>query len=214
MEGWARDVQFRLGRLEPFKGVAAARVRYLDVSEARRLINASDPEFRPLVEAALQTGCRYGELARLTVEDFERDSGTLSIRVSKTGKSRHVILTEEGSAFFSQLTAGRAKHQMMLRRPNGQAWTKSLQSLPMARACERAKISPTISFHGLRHTYASLSVMAGVPLLVLARNLGHVDTKMVEGHYGHLASTYITAAIRAGAPRFGTVEPSNVTTIR
>ena len=26
---------------------------------------------------------------------------------------------------------------------------------------------------------------------------------MVERHYGHLAQSYITAAIRAGAPRFG-----------
>jgi integrase len=90
----------------------------------------------------------------------------------------------------------------MLCRANGEPWTKSLQALPMARACKHANI-PAISFHGLRHTYASLSVMAGVPLLVLARNLGHVDSKMVELHYGHLATTYITEAIRAGAPRFG-----------
>ena len=40
-------------RVEPFKGVNAARVRYLTVAEAKRLINAADPEFRPLVQAAL-----------------------------------------------------------------------------------------------------------------------------------------------------------------
>jgi integrase len=190
-------------RVKPFAKVAAARTRYLELAEAKRLINACEPEFRLLVEAALQTGCRYGELARLTVDDFKRDGGTVAVRISKSGKSRHVVLTEEGIAFFSQLTAGRAKTEIMLHRVNGEPWTKSLQSLPMARACERAKISPAISFHGLRHTYASLSVMAGVPLVVLARNLGHVDTKMVEMHYGHLATTYITEAIRAGAPRFG-----------
>jgi len=39
----------------------------------------------------------------------------------------------------------------------------------------------------------------GVPLLVVAKNLGHSDTK----HYGHLAPSYIADAIRAGAPRFG-----------
>jgi integrase len=52
--------------------------------------------------------------------------------------------------------------------------------------------------------------MNGVPLLVVAKNLGHADTRMVETHYGHLAPSYIADAIRAGAPRFGTVEPSNV----
>jgi hypothetical protein len=44
--------------------------------------------------------------------------------------------------------------------------------------------------------------MAGVPLLVVAKNLGHTDTRMVEKHYGHLAPSYIAEAIRAGAPRF------------
>jgi integrase len=45
--------------------------------------------------------------------------------------------------------------------------------------------------------------MAGMPLLVVARNLGHSDTRMVERHYGHLAANYITEAIRAAAPRYG-----------
>ena len=45
--------------------------------------------------------------------------------------------------------------------------------------------------------------MAGVPLLVVAKNLGHADTRMVEKHYGHLAPSYVADAIRAAAPRFG-----------
>jgi hypothetical protein len=50
-----------------------------------------------------------------------------------------------------------------------------------------------------------------VPLMVVAKNLGHVDTKMVEAHYGHLAPSYIADAIRAGGPRFGSGEEiSNV----
>jgi hypothetical protein len=52
--------------------------------------------------------------------------------------------------------------------------------------------------------------MAGVPLFVVAKNLGHRDTKMVELHYGHLAQSYVTEAIRAGAPRFGKIESGNV----
>jgi len=73
----------------------------------------------------------------------------------------------------------------------------------MQEACEHAKIKPRVSFHVLRHTWASLAVMNGMPLMVVAKNLGHVDTRMVEKHYGHLAPSYITAAIHAGAPRYG-----------
>ena len=85
---------------------------------------------------------------------------------------------------------------------DGGAWQKSEQARPMAEACTRAKIKPAISFHILRHTWASHAVMNGVPLLVVAKNLGHADTRMVEKHYGHLAPSFIADAIRAGAPRY------------
>jgi hypothetical protein len=45
--------------------------------------------------------------------------------------------------------------------------------------------------------------MAGMPLMVVARNLGHRDTRMVERHYGHLTADFINEAIRSHAPRFG-----------
>ena len=77
-------------RVKPIQGVNAARVRYLSNAEARRLINACDGDFRNLVTSALQTGARYQELARLRVSDYNIDVGTLLIRTSKTGKSRHV----------------------------------------------------------------------------------------------------------------------------
>ena len=56
--------------------------------------------------------------------------------------------------------------------------------------------------------------MNGVPLMVIARNLGRVDTRMVEQHYGHLAPSYVAEAIRAGAPRFGTVPQSKIVGMR
>jgi integrase len=196
-------------RVRPFRGVASARVRYLTVAECKRLLNACDGDFRSLVRAALETGCRYQELARLKVEDFNPDVGTLLIRTSKTGKSRHVILTDEGQSFFSQLTLGRVGSELMM----GKTWRQSETQRPMLRACARATIDPPISFHGLRHTWASLAVMGGVPLMVVAKNLGHADTRMVEKHYGHLAPSYIADAIRQHAPRFGFVA-RNVKAIR
>ena len=57
-------------RVELFRGVDIPRARYLSVTEAQRLINAAQGDFRILVQAALQTGARYQELARLRVSDF------------------------------------------------------------------------------------------------------------------------------------------------
>jgi integrase len=67
-------------RVELFRGVDIPRARYLSIAEARRLINAAQGDFRILMQAALQTGARYQELARLRVADFNSDAGTLHIR--------------------------------------------------------------------------------------------------------------------------------------
>jgi integrase len=206
------DIAWR--KVKPFKKVDAARIRYLTIAEAKRLINASNTEFRPLVQAALKTGCRYSELCRLEVRDFNSDAGTLSIRQSKTGNARHVVLTAEGAQFFGLLTAGRKGHELILRRLNGVAWGDTHQQRPMLEACKAAKITPPVNLHALRHTWASHSIMNGMPLMVVARNLGHVDTRMVEKHYGHLAPSFVTDAVRKSAPKFGLAELSNITSIR
>jgi integrase len=200
-------------RVEPFKGVGAARVRYLTIAEAQRLTNVCDPDFRLLVRAALETGARYGELCALRVHDFNPDSDTLEIRQSKSGKSRHVVLTKEGATFFRQLCAGRPGAEIMLRKASGEAWRRSEQGPLMRRACQIAKISPPIGFHATRHTWASLSVMNGVPLMVVARNLGHSSTRMCEAHYSHLAPSYIADAIREGAPKYGIRPDKKIATL-
>jgi integrase len=200
-------------RVKPFEGVTVARVHYLTVAEAKRLINACDPDFRQLVQAALETGCRYGELAALRVHDYNADSGTIAVRQSKSGKPRHVVLTDEGAAFFRQICAGRPGAEIMLAKANGSPWGRADQGAPMRNACEHAKITPKIGFHGLRHTWASLAVMGGMPLMVVAKNLGHRDTRMVEMHYGHLAPSYIAEAVRAHAPRFGFKPDRKIATI-
>jgi integrase len=197
-------------RVEPFEEADAARVRYLTIDECRRLINAAQGEFRDLIRAALLTGCRFGELTSLQCRDFNPDTGTLHIRTSKSGKGRHVVLHDEGIELFRRLAAGRPGIELILRKPDGDRWGKSNQTRPMTEACERAKIEPPANFHSLRHTYASHSVMAGAPLLVVAKNLGHSDTRMVEKHYGHLSESYVAEAIRKAAPRFG-IETGNVT---
>jgi hypothetical protein len=48
---------------------------------------------------------------------------------------------------------------------------------------------------------------------VVAKNLGHVDTRMVERHYGHLAPSFIADAIRAGAPRFAGASETTVVSL-
>jgi len=201
-EGLARsDEAWR--KVKPFAAVDEAVVRYLSADECRRLVNACDPAFRNLVRGALLTGCRYGELCRLKVADVNLDAGTVLVRQSKAGKPRHVVLTMEAQELFSSLTAGKAGTAFVFTRSDGAAWAASHQQRPIEEASTRAKIVPAVTFHQLRHTHASSLAMAGVPMGVIAAQLGHADTRITEKHYAHLAPSFIANAIRAAFPDLG-----------
>jgi integrase len=202
-------------KVKPFKGVDGQRTEYLSVAEAERLINACDPDFRLIVQAALVTGGRYSSLVNLRVRDFHPDAGTIDLRTRKGDgnlKKFSVILEpDEALPFFQRVCAGRADDELIFVKAGG-AWGRSHQTDPMKEACLRAKIQP-LGFNQLRHTWASHAVMNGTPLLVVAKNLGHRDTRMVEAHYGHLAESYLKTAVNAGAPRFGVKPDKKITAL-
>lgn len=197
--------------VRPFAKVDTPKVRYLSADETTRLINASTSDFRTLVAAALLTGCRYGELAAMRVEAFEADTRSVFVRESKAGRSRHVALSDEGVEFFTAQTAGRESAELLFGRDavSKQAtrtravelrrvgWMNSDQFRAIATACKAAHIIPSISFHILRHTYASRLAMNGAGLQVIAAQLGHSGTRMTERHYAHLAPSFVAEEVRA-----------------
>jgi integrase len=201
-------------KVKPFREADAAVIRYLTDDEARRLVNACDGPFRDLVRGALVTGCRYGELIRLIASDYNRDARTVTVRESKAGKPRHVALTDEGAVLFEAFIAGKAGKDLIFIREDGKPWGASHQQRPLEAASGRAKIEPAATFHILRHTYASALAMRGVPMGVIAAQLGHADTRMTEKHYAHLAPNYVAQTVRASLPALGIVEVSNIAPLR
>ena len=201
-------------RIKPFKGVESAKIRYLDTQEIQRIVNACDPEFRPMVQAALYSGCRYSELCNLKVTDYNQDSGTLHITESKSGKPRNVVLTDEGQTFFAQQVIGKKGIDLMFPRRDGEMWGRSHQTRRLKDASNNARISPAVSFHILRHTHASQLAMNAVPMAVIAQQLGHADTRICEKHYAHLSPSYVADTIRASFPKLNITEESNVKVMR
>jgi integrase len=189
-------------RVRKFKGVDIERERFLSADECRRLLNACQGNFRKLVQAALATGCRYGELIGLLVNDFQRDSGTLLIRTSKAGKPRIVWLTAEAQALFARWCAGKRGDELLLPRDDGSPWGAGHQWERIRDACAHAGITPAVTFHCLRHTHASHLAQKGVPTAVIAEQLGHADERMAK-RYAHLSETYTGATIRQHALTLG-----------
>ena len=190
-------------RLQLFSGTEKPRSRFLSREEAKRLINTCLPDLRKLVQLALLTGARYGELCAFDVRDFHPDSGTLHVLRSKSGKARHIFLTSEGVAFCKTLTLGQPPEAPLLRRSDGSRWARDLHFRGFKDAVKRVGLDQDFTFHELRHTWASLTIMAGAPLMAVAENLGHRDTRMVEWHYGHLLQSYKDKMVEQFAPKFG-----------
>jgi integrase len=195
-------------RVKPFAKVDAPRIRYITDAEAGRLVNVCPVALRQLVSAALLTGCRYGELANLSVSDFDAAAAVLQIREAKAGQ-RTVPLTAEAVRFFTQATAGRKADARILVREDGGTWNKSDQFRPLREACAKAKVSPVVSFHILRHTFASRLAMRGVPMAVVAAALGNTEA-ICARHYAHLAPGYVADTIRQNAGGLNIVPETNV----
>ena len=90
--------------VQAFREADKAKVRYLQDDEICRLVNVCPADFRALVSAALPTGCRYGELAAMKAGDFDPQAGTVTHGSSKSGRPRHIVLTDEGRQFFAQMS--------------------------------------------------------------------------------------------------------------
>lgn len=194
-------------RVGPFENVDHARTRALTAAEARRLLNALPAPFRRLAHAALYTGLRLGELLELRAADV--DDGKVWARHTKSGRARSVPLNAEGSQFFEQLTAGKTGDALLFTRADGKPWGRMEVSRHMQRGCTAAKIAPTVTFHDLRRSYATLLLNAGADAEVIQELLGHADLRMTRRTYAHLLQGTIAKQVQSKLPSFG-IAPSNV----
>lgn len=175
--------------------VHTPRLLFLDRMECRLLLQHCTAALRDLVLAALYTGCRVGELASLRVEDIGEQIYGLRISAFKRSPARFVFLPDEGMAFFLRQAEGKLPKDFVLRSDKGKLWRRQHANL-FRRAVTRAGLPREFVFHGLRHTYASDLIQQGVPLDVVARQLGHADIRTVSQTYGHMAEQFREEQVR------------------
>ncbi|WP_157770006.1 tyrosine-type recombinase/integrase [Ruegeria profundi] len=175
----------------------APRHVFLTRRQCRALIEECRPDLHKLVKAALYSGCRVSELARMKVCDVGAGVFGVYVRPSKNGRARFVVLSQEGMSFFLRLSATRDGEDLLFRMNSGKAWSGNHKHLFKA-AVLAARLPDHFVFHGLRHTYASQLVQSGTPLAVVAAQLGHANTDTVSRTYGHLCCESIEAHVERG----------------
>jgi len=171
------------------------RELFLTPLEVERLASYCT-EGRLVVFAAL-TGLRQGELFGLCRRDLDLPNRV--VRVERSARRRLVrkdeVRPQARGASHSRRSRGRGE-QLTTREgglldpvfpsPAGRIWRKDNFMARVFRPAVRRAELDGLTFHDLRHTYASLMVAAGASPHVIAEQLGHRDARLVLQRYGHL----------------------------
>ncbi len=187
--------------LEAFDDASKARLDHFTAAEVLKLIEKAqekDALFAHLLEAGFYTGARYGELCLLDVRHFDAKRGQVEIPDGKTG-ARITTLTAEAVIFFKQLTEGKNARDVLLPKKDGKRWAKSEQHRPMKAALAAAELPATASFYTLRHTYVSRAIELGMPLTLVAENVG-TSVRMIETNYGKFVAQTRRDLVERTAP--------------
>ena len=137
----------------------------------------------------------------LLAKDYDAEQRTVKLVSSKTGGTVRIVgLNDDGVRLFERKTKNRKPDDLIFPNTNGTEFTKNAQGYPVRKAYQRAGIEP-LSFHDLRTTYGSWLAKAGVPLLNIAKAMGHKDTRITSKYYAHLVEADQHEIIRAALPK-------------
>ena len=138
----------------------------------------------------LFTGARFDEVANLTWQSIDFDSGLIHIEPSKGGLSRKVLITPHIEKVLQILLTTRESEQSPLI-PNSlgkrweripKQWQTTIDKLyPQNTTAGKYRITP----HTLRHTHASWLAKNGTDILRIKEQLGHKKLDMTL-RYAHL----------------------------
>ena len=182
-----------------------------DEIHALRDVCRSDWTFG-LVEVALASGARRGELLALQWADTDWAARFLSVnksleqtaaglRVNGTkGKKPRRFQLSQGTIVALQFLQDQQKesrrlfsgdyhdHDLIFAEPNGDYLQPDLVSQTIMRRLQKAGIENT-SLHSLRHSNATNLLSKGVPLSAVSARLGHADPSTTNRIYNHALPT-------------------------
>lgn len=189
---------------------SGGRLRWLTFDEADQLIAhlAKDPKRRHLmlmVKFSLATGLREANVCglRWSRVDLERRLAWVPAEESKTGRSLKIPLSDMALEVLEEAKGGHgewvfAYSGKRVTRCNNSSFRKAVAALGW----------DDVTWHCLRHTWASWQVMAGVPLEVVQQLGGWTSIRMVL-HYAHLAPDHLASFAGKGVENWQSARTKN-----
>lgn len=149
---------------------------------------------------AAVTGMRYGEIVGLTKEDINLQKGIISVNKTwdykyKTGFMKTKTIASNRNIAIDHRTVIKLQHYLSINtifsdKPILMNTKNHILVSAEINACLTTKLKaldiPRITFHGLRHTHASVLLYKGVSVLSVSRRLGHSNITTTQSTYLHI----------------------------
>jgi integrase len=151
------------------------RVRVLTEAEESRLLELSPGLLRPLIQVALHTGMRRGEILNMKWSDVDLATNDIRIPHSKSGRPRFVPINQTLRGVLMGLRERDPKGVLVFP-------CKSVRTA-FENACKKAEIKE-FTFHDLRRTFGTRLLERGVNIVTISRYYGH-SSVLVTQRYLH-----------------------------
>jgi len=184
------------------------RLRYLTEEEITKLLHSCKGHIKEIVECALNTGMRRGEILSLSWSQI-RD-GFIYLQKTKTNTARQIPINDDLQRLFERIRSkkDKPKKKNVIRLDGNPVENRSSKSeyvfnyhgrqvsevkRSFKKALEDAGIED-FRFHDLRHTFASHMVMRGASIKEVQEILGHKTLTMTV-RYAHLSQEHKKKAV-------------------
>ncbi len=188
-----------------------ARERVWNSEQLRAFLAAAEPEhLYPLFFLVATTGLRRGEACALDLDDVNLGAATVTVSAAKSEAGERTIALDKATV---AVLRDWLLHRKQLRLAAGSAWSGSARLFTdeIGRPVKPDRVYrrlvaiadglglPRLDVHGLRHSYATLALRAGVPVHVVSARLGHADPAITLQVYAHVLQGDDHAAAEAAA---------------
>ena len=158
----------------------------LSREEVKRILGVvSNIKHRAILMLAYSAGLRVGEVVKLKPEDIDVKRGLIHIKGSKGRKDRYTLLSKH--VLKEYWKKYRPQKWLFEGAKEGKHLSTRAAEKIFQNACKKAGITKEVSFHSLRHSFATHLLESGTDLRYIQELLGHVHSKTTE-IYTHVST--------------------------
>lgn len=182
-------------KLKPIKDADNRRDCYLDIAQRRKLIASAPADLAALISALSLIPLRPGAVAALTVGNFDKRLGVLTVGKDKAGRDRKISLPASTASFFAEQAKDKLPTAPLIARADGKHWNKDSWKDPFKAAAKKAELPVDAVAYNLRHSaITDLIALHRLDTMTVAV-LSGTSLPMIEKHYGHLLRDHAADAL-------------------